>query len=225
MENHNTPRHNNAKSNRNLREVPNGTNYEAMEGARAGSAARETNCQLVEISGGGKISFGSAGPAKDSSPGDDKVNRSNASVGAIANGVDSEKVYPPDLTQPHTHCSGVAGAWLELLPNLVLSQHANGLSTVIISSVQCAVQENQVPNSSRAKNDFSTPTLRMVWFPKNDSTPLLASRFFDRLHAALRIAVHSFAWRSRSAFAITETELKLIAAPAMMGLKSNPKNG
>ena len=31
--------------------------------------------------------------------------------------------------------------------------------------------------------------------------------------------------RSRSAFAITETELKLIAAPAIIGLRSSPKNG
>lgn len=31
--------------------------------------------------------------------------------------------------------------------------------------------------------------------------------------------------RSRNAFAITETELKLMAAPAMMGLRRRPKNG
>jgi hypothetical protein len=31
-------------------------------------------------------------------------------------------------------------------------------------------------------------------------------------------AVHSFAWRKRSALVITETELKLMAAPAMIGL-------
>jgi hypothetical protein len=31
--------------------------------------------------------------------------------------------------------------------------------------------------------------------------------------------------RSRSAFAITETELKLMAAPAIIGLRSSPKNG
>ena len=31
--------------------------------------------------------------------------------------------------------------------------------------------------------------------------------------------------RSRSAFAITETELKLIAAPAIIGLRRTPKNG
>ena len=37
--------------------------------------------------------------------------------------------------------------------------------------------------------------------------------------------VHSFAFRRRSALAMTETELKLMAAPAMMGLKSRPKNG
>jgi hypothetical protein len=32
-------------------------------------------------------------------------------------------------------------------------------------------------------------------------------------------------FRSRSAFVITDTELKLIAAAAIMGLKSNPENG
>ena len=36
---------------------------------------------------------------------------------------------------------------------------------------------------------------------------------------------HSFALRSPSALAMTDTELKLIAAPAMMGLSSTPKNG
>lgn len=33
------------------------------------------------------------------------------------------------------------------------------------------------------------------------------------------------ALRSRNALAITETELKLIAAPAIIGLNSSPKNG
>jgi hypothetical protein len=33
------------------------------------------------------------------------------------------------------------------------------------------------------------------------------------------------AFRSRSAFEITDTELKLIAAAAMIGLSSSPKNG
>lgn len=36
---------------------------------------------------------------------------------------------------------------------------------------------------------------------------------------------HSFTLRSRSALMITETELKLIAAPATIGLSSTPKNG
>ena len=37
--------------------------------------------------------------------------------------------------------------------------------------------------------------------------------------------VHNRILRKRSAFAITETELKLIAAPAITGLNSNPKKG
>ena len=36
---------------------------------------------------------------------------------------------------------------------------------------------------------------------------------------------HSFVFRSRKALAMTDTELKLMAAPAMMGLSSQPKNG
>lgn len=114
---------------------------------------RKTNCQLVESSGGEKISFGSAESVKDSQ-GDDKVNGSNAFAGAISNEADFEKMYPPDFTQPHTHCSGLAGIWLELLPTLALSQHPNGLSDAIISSEQCTVQGNQVPNSNKPKNTF-----------------------------------------------------------------------
>ena len=36
---------------------------------------------------------------------------------------------------------------------------------------------------------------------------------------------HSASFLSRSAFAITDTELNVIAALAMMGLSSSPKNG
>jgi hypothetical protein len=36
---------------------------------------------------------------------------------------------------------------------------------------------------------------------------------------------HSLAFRSRRALPMTETELKLIAAPAMIGLSSKPKKG
>ena len=36
---------------------------------------------------------------------------------------------------------------------------------------------------------------------------------------------YSCTLRKRNAFAITETELRLIAAPAMMGLSNKPKNG
>ena len=40
-----------------------------------------------------------------------------------------------------------------------------------------------------------------------------------------RRLLQSWAWRRRSAFTITETELNVIAALAMIGLSSNPKNG
>ena len=36
---------------------------------------------------------------------------------------------------------------------------------------------------------------------------------------------HNFTFLNRSAFPITDTELKLIAALAIMGLKSKPKKG
>ncbi len=36
---------------------------------------------------------------------------------------------------------------------------------------------------------------------------------------------YSFTWRRRSALVITETELNVIAAAAMIGLRSSPKNG
>ena len=36
---------------------------------------------------------------------------------------------------------------------------------------------------------------------------------------------HSFTFRSRKALPMTETELRLIAAPAMTGLSSRPTNG
>ena len=86
MENHNTQGHNAATLNLIQREIPNGTNHEAMEGARAGSAVRKTNCQFAESSGGEKINFGRARSVRDSPSCDDTVNRSNASVGAVTNG-------------------------------------------------------------------------------------------------------------------------------------------
>lgn len=36
---------------------------------------------------------------------------------------------------------------------------------------------------------------------------------------------HSFVRRNRSALVMTETELKLMATPAIMGLSNTPKNG
>ncbi len=40
-----------------------------------------------------------------------------------------------------------------------------------------------------------------------------------------RTSNHSLTFRSRKALPMTETELRLIAAPAMIGLSSKPKNG
>jgi len=40
-----------------------------------------------------------------------------------------------------------------------------------------------------------------------------------------RQSIYSLTFRSRRALLMTETELRLIAAPAMIGLRSNPKNG
>ncbi len=44
-------------------------------------------------------------------------------------------------------------------------------------------------------------------------------------HADQHLRVQIFAVRSRSELAITETELKLIAAAAMVGLRTKPKTG
>jgi hypothetical protein len=52
------------------------------------------------------------------------------------------------------------------------------------------------------------------------STPTCASIHFNRSQLA-----YSFADLSLSALAITETELKLIAAAAIIGLSRSPKNG
>jgi integrase len=55
-------------------------------------------------------------------------------------------------------------------------------------------------------------------------TSLRVTRRAD-IHEHCTFLVHSVTFRSRKAFAMTETELRLIAAPAMIGLSSKPKNG
>ena len=52
----------------------------------------------------------------------------------------------------------------------------------------------------------------------------LVSRIAFR-NAGLPAHASSRAWRRRRAFVTTETELKLIAAPAIIGLSSQPKTG
>src|SRR5439155_1409869 len=57
---------------------------------------------------------------------------------------------------------------------------------------------------------------------ESDATPRLGPFGFE---SGAEAAFHNLALRSRSALPMTETELKLIAAPAMMGLSSTPKSG
>ena len=45
------------------KDVPNGTNYEATEGARGGRAVRQKNCQPRGSSGGGSADTGAAARA------------------------------------------------------------------------------------------------------------------------------------------------------------------
>ena len=52
-----------------------------------------------------------------------------------------------------------------------------------------------------------------------------ACRYSKFPNRSARVQSSRFTERSRSALAITETELRLIAAPAMIGLRSRPKNG
>jgi len=58
--------------------------------------------------------------------------------------------------------------------------------------------------------------------------PVARAAFTERVFATeMRFAGsgYSFTVRKRNAFAITETELKLIAAPAIIGLRRMPNSG
>jgi len=64
--------------------------------------------------------------------------------------------------------------------------------------------------------------------PANDSVRLSISDETNQLDTGKRPAVLSIqtaARRNRKAFAITDTELRLIAAAAIMGLSSSPNHG
>jgi len=60
-----------------------------------------------------------------------------------------------------------------------------------------------------------------VFFPRMDETCRETITF---IHHGIG-NYYNFTWRRRRAFVITETELNVIAALAMMGLSSRPKNG
>ena len=65
---------------------------------------------------------------------------------------------------------------------------------------------------------FKTAIYRIA----NTTTRVSLVRF---VLSALAGSVHKPAFRSRRALAMTDTELKLIATPAMIGLNNKPKNG
>jgi hypothetical protein len=86
-----------------------------------------------------------------------------------------------------------------------------------------------IDTEKRSPGGSSTLFHPFVGFPKKDCRDCnySGSTYNKRLakewsNLALH---HSFALRSRRAFAMTDTELKLMAAPAMIGLSSQPKNG
>ena len=69
-------------------------------------------------------------------------------------------------------------------------------------------------------------------FPSGKAKPYRYVLRHRRKSAASRLGVvdikvqsHNLMRRNRNAFPITDTELKLIAAAASIGLNSNPKNG
>ena len=69
---------------------------------------------------------------------------------------------------------------------------------------------------------------RVVWgvHPMSrEGSGSLSEAFSRRNCVKIFPGVHSRSRRKRSAFVLTETELRLIAAPASMGLSSRPKKG
>ena len=87
--------------------------------------------------------------------------------------------------------------------------------------------------SERIRNDIAskcdTSAIRPISannrdVPAKRIIQLFNARDFNVSNGSHLISLQSVL-RSRSAFAITETELKLIAAPAIIGLSSRPKNG
>ena len=67
------------------------------------------------------------------------------------------------------------------------------------------------------------PSLKLLSWQANYRTNVVGQAL--RLPRHARRLSYNLTRRNRSAFAITETELKLIAAPAIIGLRRRPKNG
>jgi hypothetical protein len=67
--------------------------------------------------------------------------------------------------------------------------------------------------------------LRGAEAPLSHVTRPLPRRSLASLSCIALSYIYNFMFRRRSAFVITETELKLMAAAAKMGLSRTPKNG
>jgi hypothetical protein len=91
---------------------------------------------------------------------------------------------------------------------MITSQISNRIGDDIAGKRKQAYKASQCEQAGSASETHQSDLL----------TSLIAG--VKRKQASYRRAL-----RSRSALAITETELKLIAAPAIIGLRSKPKNG
>ncbi len=95
------------------------------------------------------------------------------------------------------------------------------VAPTVLRTGELPVLQNPVPRRELDNSEIS-PILDLKRMPERSSSaaggtdPKLRSQLWQ---------LHSESRRRRSALAITETELKLMAAAAIMGLKSRPKNG
>ncbi len=77
-------------------------------------------------------------------------------------------------------------------------------------------------------NEARIGVVRCLGFFSLTSSPRDQGRFVPAYHSTENTKpsqAEGLSRRRRSAFVITDTELKLIAAAAIMGLSSRPKNG
>ena len=101
------------------------------------------------------------------------------------------------------------------------------LTAAIYSDVEVKQQRLSFSSSTRDSLLPMARIARSTLIAEDQSSIVPGSaRFAGRsLRTVWRRCRHSLALRRRNAFTITDTELRLIATPAMIGLSSTPKNG